>query len=171
LCVDHAKGILLKLKMRNPPAPSQIPRVHKSKNRFSCFAERRKYAWQSTLYRQAQIMAGFGVAIDRQTLSRWMKSAALIAKALYDLQLKTMHGFGRLFCDETPMKVLDRGGGGDRGFASFGHMPRMIAPGRGLRRKRSPMSSPAVAARRRFGGNWLTSRAFCMLTATPPIPR
>jgi transposase len=73
-----------------------------------------KYAWQSTLYRQSQILAGFGVAVDRQTLSRWMKSAAALAKGLYDLQLKTMHGFGRLFCDETPMKVLDPGRGRTR---------------------------------------------------------
>jgi transposase len=70
-----------------------------------------KYAWQSTLYRQAQILAGHGVVVDRQTLARWMRSAAWLAKGLYDLQLKTMHGFERLFCDETPMPVLDPGRG------------------------------------------------------------
>ena len=31
--------------------------------------------------------------------------------SLYDLQLKTMHRFERLFCDETPMPVLDPGRG------------------------------------------------------------
>ena len=31
-----------------------------------------KYAWQSTLYRQAQILAGHGVVVDRQTLARWI---------------------------------------------------------------------------------------------------
>ena len=70
-----------------------------------------KYAWQSTLYRQAQILAGHGVVVDRQTLARWMGGAAWMAKGLYDLQLKTMHGFERLFCDETPMPVLDPGRG------------------------------------------------------------
>ena len=50
-----------------------------------------KYAWQSTLYRQAQILAGHGVVVDRQTLARWMGSAAWMAKGLYDLQLRTMH--------------------------------------------------------------------------------
>ena len=70
-----------------------------------------KYAWQSTLYRQAQILAGYGVFVDRQTLARWMRSAAWMAKGLYDLQLKTMHGWERLFCDETPMPVLDPGRG------------------------------------------------------------
>ena len=70
-----------------------------------------KYAWQSTLYRQAQILAGHGVVVDRQTLARWMGSAAWMAKGLYDLQLRTMHRFERLFCDETPMPVLDPGRG------------------------------------------------------------
>ncbi len=70
-----------------------------------------KYAWQSTLYRQAQILAGWGFVVDRQTLARWMKSAAWVAQGLYELQLKTMHGFERLFCDETPMPVLDPGRG------------------------------------------------------------
>ena len=32
-------------------------------------------------------------------------------KGLYDLQLATMHGFERLFCDETPVRVLDPGRG------------------------------------------------------------
>jgi hypothetical protein len=35
-------------------------------------------------------------------------------KGLYELQLKTMHGFGRLFVDETPMPVLDPGRGRTR---------------------------------------------------------
>lgn len=73
-----------------------------------------KYAWQSTLYRQSRILAGWGVVVDRQTLSRWMKSAAWVAKGLYELQLKTMHGFGRLFCDETPKPVLSPGRGRGR---------------------------------------------------------
>ena len=39
-----------------------------------------KFAWGSTLYRQAQILAGHGLDIDRQTLARWMKQAAWMAK-------------------------------------------------------------------------------------------
>ena len=70
-----------------------------------------KFAWGSTLYRQAQILAGHGLDIDRQTLARWMKQAAWMAKGLYELQLATMHGHGRLFCDETPVRVLDPGRG------------------------------------------------------------
>ena len=48
-----------------------------------------KFAWGSTLYRQAQILAGHGLNIDRQTLARWMKQAAWTAKGLYELQLAT----------------------------------------------------------------------------------
>jgi transposase len=70
-----------------------------------------KYAWGSTLYRQSQILAGHGCRIDRQTLARWMKHAAWMVKSLYDLQLAGMHGRPVLFCDETPMPVLDPGRG------------------------------------------------------------
>jgi transposase len=70
-----------------------------------------KFAWGSTLYRQAQILAGHGLNIDRQTLARWMKQAAWTVKGLYELQLATMHGYPRLFCDETPVRVLDPGRG------------------------------------------------------------
>lgn len=70
-----------------------------------------KYAWGSTLYRQGQILAGQGVEIDRQTLARWMKQAAWTLKGLYQLQLDVMHQHSRLFCDETPMPMLDPGRG------------------------------------------------------------
>ena len=80
-----------------------------------------KYAWQSTLYRQSRILAGWGLVVDRQTLSRWMKCAAWVAKGLYELQLKTMHSFGRLFCDETPMPVLDPGRGRTRTCQFWAH--------------------------------------------------
>ena len=70
-----------------------------------------KFAWGSTLYRQAQILAGHGLDIDRQTLARWMKQAAWTLKGLYSLQLATMHGHARLFCDETPVRMLDPGRG------------------------------------------------------------
>ena len=66
-----------------------------------------KYAWGSTLYRQAQILAGQGVVVDRQTLARWMKQLAWTAKSLYERQLATMHQQPRLFCDETPMRERD----------------------------------------------------------------
>ena len=68
-----------------------------------------KYGWQSTLYRQMQILAGLGVDLDRSTLARWMKQLAWMLKGLYVLQLRHMHTYPRLFCDETPMPVIEPG--------------------------------------------------------------
>ena len=70
-----------------------------------------KYGWHSTLYRQMQILAGQGVLVDRQTLGRWMKRLAWWLKGLYELQLRVMHANPRLFCDETPIRVLEPGRG------------------------------------------------------------
>ena len=80
-----------------------------------------KFAWGSTLYRQAQILAGHGLNIDRQTLARWMKQAAWMAKGVYELQLAAMHEHPRLFCDETPMPVLDPGRGRTRTCQFWAH--------------------------------------------------
>jgi transposase len=96
------------------PAPARLVEGGMATAALIAHIAAAKYAWQSTLYRQAQILAGSGVIVDRQTLARWMSSAAWIAKSLYDQQLKTMHSFGRLFCDETPMPVLDPGRGPTR---------------------------------------------------------
>src|SRR6201997_779807 len=68
-----------------------------------------KFAWYLPLYRQVQILAGQGVHLDRATLAGWVKRAAWWLKSLYELQLKTIQASPRLFCDETPMPVLDPG--------------------------------------------------------------
>ena len=93
------------------PAPARLVEGGMATTALIAHIAAAKYAWQSTLYRQTQILAGHGVVVDRQTLARWMGSAAWMVKGLYDLQLKTMHRFDRLFCDETPMPVLDPGRG------------------------------------------------------------
>ena len=93
------------------PAPARLVEGGMATTALIAHIAAAKYAWQSTLYRQTQILAGHGVVVDRQTLARWMGSAAWMVKGLYDLQLKTMHRFERLFCDETPMPVLDPGRG------------------------------------------------------------
>ncbi|WP_338825432.1 transposase (plasmid) [Bradyrhizobium septentrionale] len=93
------------------PAPARLVEGGMATTALIAHIAAAKYAWQSTLYRQTQILAGQGVVVDRQTLARWMGSAAWLVRGLYDLQLKTMHGFERLFCDETPMPVLDPGRG------------------------------------------------------------
>jgi transposase len=68
-----------------------------------------KFAWYLPLYRQVQILAGQGVHLDRATLAGWVKRAAWWLKSLYDLQLRTIQAAPRVFCDETPMPVLDPG--------------------------------------------------------------
>ncbi len=68
-----------------------------------------KYGWYSTLYRQMQIIGGLGVPVDRSTLARWMKHMAWTLQGVYRLQLAEMHSYARLFCDETPMPVIEPG--------------------------------------------------------------
>ena len=68
-----------------------------------------KFAWYLPLYRQVQILAGQGVHLDRATLAGWVKRAAWWLKSLYELQLRTIQAAPRVFCDETPMPVLDPG--------------------------------------------------------------
>jgi transposase len=68
-----------------------------------------KFAWYLPLYRQVQILVGQGIHLDRATLAGWVKRAAWWLKSLYELQLKTIQASPRLFCDETPMPVLDPG--------------------------------------------------------------
>src|SRR5207245_6188489 len=60
-------------------------------------------------YRQVQILAGKCGHLDRSTRGGWIKHAAWWLKSLYELQLKTIQAAPRLFCDETPMPVLDPG--------------------------------------------------------------
>ena len=68
-----------------------------------------KFAWYLPLYRQVQILAGQGIHLDRATLAGWVKRAAWWLKSLYELQLRMIQSSPRLFCDETPMPVLDPG--------------------------------------------------------------
>ncbi|WP_456828498.1 IS66 family transposase [Bradyrhizobium sp. USDA 4518] len=68
-----------------------------------------KFAWYLPLYRQVQILAGQRVYLDRATLAGWVKRAAWWLRSLYELQLRTIQAAPRLFCDKTPMPVLDPG--------------------------------------------------------------
>ena len=97
--------------------------------------------WQSTLYRQAQILAGHGVVVDRQTLARWMGSAAWMAKGLYDLQLKTNASLRAA--------VLRRDA--DAG-ARSGTRPYQDLPVLGACRRRSGLEGSAAGGRLRVRG-------------------
>src|ERR1700756_5049234 len=80
-----------------------------------------KFAWYLPLYRQVQILAGQGIHLDRATLAGWVKRAAWWLKSLYELQLERIQASPRLFCDETPMPVLDPGRGRPRTCQFWAH--------------------------------------------------
>jgi len=68
-----------------------------------------KFGWYVPLHRQVQILAGQGVHLDRGTLAQWVKRSAWWLTPLYDLQLREMHRYPRIFCDETRAPVLEKG--------------------------------------------------------------
>jgi transposase len=91
------------------PAPPRLIEGGMVSTRLVSHIAAAKYGWYSTLYRQMQIIGGLGVPVDRSTLARWMKHTAWMLKGLYQLQLTQMHSYPRLFCDETPMPVIEPG--------------------------------------------------------------
>jgi transposase len=70
-----------------------------------------KYGYQLPLYRQEQMFAAQGIALDRQTLASWMGRVAWWLKPLHALLRDTVLTYPRLFADETPLPVLDPGRG------------------------------------------------------------
>jgi transposase len=70
-----------------------------------------KYADHLPLYRQSQILARYGVAIERSTLAQWVGAAAAELQPLHDRLLGLLKTSPKLFCDETRCPVLDPGRG------------------------------------------------------------
>jgi len=70
-----------------------------------------KYADHLPLYRQAQIYARQGLALDRSTLADWVGTAARELRPLHRRLLEILKGSARLFADETRAPVLDPGRG------------------------------------------------------------
>jgi len=70
-----------------------------------------KYADHLPLYRQSQIWAREGVEIDRSTMADWVGRAAFELKPLAARLHERLKSAERLFCDETPVPVLDPGRG------------------------------------------------------------
>ena len=67
-----------------------------------------KFAWHLPLHRQAQMLAGQGVALDRSTLVHWIARAAWWLQPLHALLTETVMAAPNVFCDDTPLPVLDR---------------------------------------------------------------
>ena len=70
-----------------------------------------KYADHCPLYRQSQILARQGIAIDRATLAFWVGYAAAEIKPLWRLMHEELLRSTKLFVDETTAPVLDPGRG------------------------------------------------------------
>jgi transposase len=70
-----------------------------------------KYADHCPLYRQSQILARQGIAIDRATLAFWVGYAAAEIKPLWRLMRQELLRSTKLFVDETTAPVLDPGRG------------------------------------------------------------
>ena len=77
-----------------------------------------KYADHLPLYRQSQILARQGVAIERSTMAQWVGAAAAELQPLHDHLVKDLLASPKLFCDETRCPVLDPG----RGKTKTGYM-------------------------------------------------
>src|SRR6202040_2752441 len=70
-----------------------------------------KYADHLPLYRQAQIYARQGIALDRSTLADWVGRAAFLLRPVQARLLAMLKSSTKLFADETTAPVLDPGRG------------------------------------------------------------
>lgn len=67
-----------------------------------------KFAWHLPLNRQTDMLRGQGIALDRSTLVHWVIRAAWWLRPLYTLLVDMVLASPKVFCDDTPMPVLDR---------------------------------------------------------------
>ena len=93
------------------PAPARLIEGGLPSERLVAHVLVTKYADHAPLYRQAQMLARQGIAIDRSTLASWVGYAAAELKPLWRLMRDDLLGSARLFVDETPVPVLDPGRG------------------------------------------------------------
>jgi transposase len=70
-----------------------------------------KYADHLPLYRQAQIYARQGIALDRSTLADWVGRAAWHLRPVHGRLLENIQSSTKIFADETRAPVLDPGRG------------------------------------------------------------
>ena len=67
-----------------------------------------KFAWHLPLNRQTNMLRGHGIDLDRSTLVHWVLRAAWWLKPLYELLVDIVLAAPKVFCDDTPLPVLDR---------------------------------------------------------------
>ncbi|WP_457797246.1 IS66 family transposase [Methylocystis sp. S23] len=129
-----------------------------------------KYADHLPLYRQAQIYARQGIALDRSTLADWVGRAAWHLRPVHERLLEHIRSSTKIFADETRAPVLDPGRGrtktgqlwayarDDRPWAA----PIRQSQSMSMRKTESPSSRSRILP---------ASRASCRSTVTPAIAR
>jgi transposase len=70
-----------------------------------------KFCDSLPLYRQSQMLARQGIALDRSTLTNWVGSACWWLTPIYDLLVATVLSSTKIFADDTSLPVLDPGRG------------------------------------------------------------
>ncbi|CCW19288.1 Mobile element protein [Sphingobium indicum BiD32] len=93
------------------PAPRRMIEGSMVTTSFIAWVVSQRFAWYLPVYRQAQMLSGHGLQIDRSTLSRMVKRAAWWLDGLFDRQLRFIHSHHRIYVDETRMPVLEAGRG------------------------------------------------------------
>ena len=129
-----------------PPAPARLVEGGLPTERMVAHAVVAKYADHCPLYRQAQILARQGIAIDRATLAFWAGYATAEIKPVWRLMREELLRSEKLFVDETTAPVLDPGRGAPRRGIS-GCLPETTGHGAAGRRHGS---SPWAEGPRRW---------------------
>src|SRR4051812_28901641 len=80
-----------------------------------------KYADHLPLYRQAQIFARQGIALDRSTLCDWVGRACWWLEPLWRLLRQHVMSSTRIFADDTRLPVLDPGRGRTKSGCLWGY--------------------------------------------------
>ena len=93
------------------PAPARLIEGGLPTERLVAHVAVAKYADHCPLYRQAQILARQGIAIDRATLAFWVGYLAAEIKPVWRLMRADLLSSTKLFVDETTAPVLDPGRG------------------------------------------------------------
>jgi len=83
------------------------------------------------------------------------EASRLVAKGLYELQLRVMHAYPRLFCDETPIRVLEPGRGRSKICQFWAHA---VDDGHGTAPRRRPCL--CLCAKPRQEGNRQSTHRF-----------
>jgi transposase len=93
------------------PAPAQLIEAGLPTEGLIAHVIVSKYSEHLPLYRQAQIFARHGVAIERSTLADWVGRAAFHLAPIVERMAELLKRSSKLFMDETTAPVLDPGRG------------------------------------------------------------